>query len=330
MPDEVDWLLDLARRRAESGETVLYISHRMDEVRRVADRVTVLRNGETVGTKRRTGSPTTTSSRMMLGRRLDRLYPERTPTARERVALKATDLSVGHRLRGVDFALHEGEVLGVAGLQGHGQRELFMALFGAGPIAGRTRSLGPADGRSAARATPSAAMSAWRCLPEDRRGQGLLLDKPIRENVVLAALSRVVRHGFVDLRARARDWSKKRWRSSRSRPSSAEQPVGTLSGGNQQKVVLAKLLATEARILLFYDPTRGVDVGTKAEIFALMRDLAARGMAILFYSTDLAELCNVADRCLVMSYGQVAGVLAGTQITEDHILALTMAGKAAG
>jgi ribose transport system ATP-binding protein len=163
-------------------------------------------------------------------------------------------------------------------------------------------------------------------LPEDRRTQGLLLGKSVRDNLVLSALSRIVRHGFVD--ARAEDELVTGYTDRlRIVAASASQPVGTLSGGNQQKVVLAKLLATESRILLLYDPTRGVDVGTKAEIFAMMRDLATQGYAILFYSTDLAELANVADRTLVLSYGRVAAVLAGDDRTEDRILHATMTGQ---
>lgn len=327
LPDEVDWLLNLSRERATAGKTVLYISHRMSEVRRVADQVTVLRNGETVGTDATARLSDDDIIAMMLGRRLNRLFPPRTSTAGTQVALRASDLWVGHRLRGVNFALQEGEVLGVAGLQGHGQRELFMSLFG------MVRSQGTIEvwGKPTAIRNPRHALSSevgMALLPEDRRGQGLLLEKSVRENLVLASLRRIVRHGFLDL-AMERRIVAAATAQLQIKAESGEQPVGTLSGGNQQKVVLAKLLATEARILLFYDPTRGVDVGTKAEIFTLMRDLAARGMAILFYSTDLAELCNVADRCLVLSYGQVAGTLAGAGITEDHILALTLAGRAA-
>ena len=165
-------------------------------------------------------------------------------------------------------------------------------------------------------------------LPEDRRTQGLLLGKSVRENLVLSALSRIVRHGFVD--ARAEDELVSSYSDGCSiAAASPSQPVGTLSGGNQQKVVLAKLLATEARILLLYDPTRGVDIATKSEIFSMMRDLAAQGYAILFYSTDLAELANVADRALVLSYGTVAAVLDGADLTEDRILRATMAGHEA-
>jgi ribose transport system ATP-binding protein len=297
----------------------------MDEVRRVADRVTVLRNGETVDTVETASVTDDDIVSMMLGRRLARLFPERRPTATETVALRTTGLSVGRLLADVDLDLHEGEVLGVAGIQGHGQRELFMALFGAIRSSGRIE----VRGRPMTIRSPQHALSpevGIALLPEDRRTQGLLLGKSVRDNIVLSALSRIVRHGFVDTRAEdalVQGYSD-RLRIAAASPS---QQVGTLSGGNQQKVVLAKLLATESRILLFYDPTRGVDVGTKSEIFAMMRDLAADGYAILFYSTDLAELVNVADRTLVLSYGRIAAVLEGADLTEDRILHATMAGQ---
>jgi ribose transport system ATP-binding protein len=323
LPREVDWLLNKARDRAARGKLVLYISHRMDEVRRVADRVTVLRNGETVGTEATAALGDDDIVGMMLGRRLDRLFPARQPTATERVALKAINLKVGHQLRGVSFALHEGEVLGVAGLQGHGQRELFMALFGAERAEGQVEVWEkPVAIRSPGHAlSPEIGMAL---LPEDRRNQGILLGKSVRENVVLSALKRVVNRGLVDMRAE-RKLVDEAIAQLHIRTESMEQLAGTLSGGNQQKVVLAKLLATEAKILLFFDPTRGVDVSTKAEIFSLMRGLAARGFAILFFSTDLAELANVADRTLVMSYGAIAATLQGETMTEGAILSATLA-----
>jgi ribose transport system ATP-binding protein len=294
----------------------------MDEVRRAADRITVLRNGETVGTETTSRLTDGDIVSMMLGRRLDRLFPTRVPTATADVALKVVGLEVGHRLRGVSFDLHCGEVLGVAGLQGHGQRELFMSLFGVERATGQVE----VRGRKVTVRGPGHALSpeiGMALLPEDRRTQGLLLGKPIRENVVLAALKRIARRGLVDLRAE-RALVEGVAAQLRIKAGSIEQLAGTLSGGNQQKVVLAKLLASEARILLFFDPTRGVDVGTKAEIFALMRDLASRGFSILFFSTDLAELAHVADRTLVMSYGRIAAILEGEAITEGAILAATL------
>ena len=287
----------------------------MAEVRRVADRVTVLRNGETVGTEA-IGRPDRRRDRVDDARPAARpaCIPSAGATATDRIALQVDGFAVGHRLRGVDFALHEGEVLGVAGLQGHGQRELFLALFGAIRAQGQVEVCGrPVPIRS-----PRHALSAgigMALLPEDRRKQGLLLTKTVRENLVLSALAQG-RHGSgSSTRAPRPRWSSGAIQRTQIKADTPEQLAGTLSGGNQQKVVLAKLLATDARILLFYDPTRGVDVGTKAEIFAMMRDLAANGYAILFYSTDLAELANVADRTLVLSYGQVSTVLAGAR---DH------------
>jgi ribose transport system ATP-binding protein len=321
-PQEVDWLLAIARQRADAGKLVLYISHRLAEVRRVAERVTVLRNGQTVGTRTTKDLSDDALVTMMLGRRLDRLYPERRATRTTRIALQVEALSVGHRLCGVDLSLHEGEILGVAGLQGHGQRELFMALFGAAKSRGRIIVWGkPTEIHD-----PHHALSAgvgMALLPEDRRLQGLLLSKSVRENLILAILPRISRHGLLDLRREA-SLVAEAVRRLQVKISTPEQLAGTLSGGNQQKVVLAKLLATQARILLFYDPTRGVDVGTKAEIFVLMRDLAAQGYAILFYSTDLPELTHLADRVAVLSYGRVAAVLDGDGLEEEAILRATL------
>ena len=321
-PGEVQWLLGIARQRAAAGKTVLYISHRMAEVRMVADRITVFRNGETVGTRETHRLSDEEVVTMMLGRRLDRLYPQRHPTATARVALKLDRLAAGERLHGASLELHEGEVLGVAGLQGHGQRELFLALFGA------VRSKGAIAvwGRPVSIRNPHHALSAgigMALLPEDRRNQGLLLSKSVRENLVLSIVPRIIRRGLVDARAEA-TLVAGAVRRLRIKVETSEQEAGTLSGGNQQKVVLGKLLLTDARILLLYDPTRGVDVGTKAEIFQLMRDLAAQGYAILFYSTDLPELVHVADRVAVLSYGEVAAILTAPDMDEQKILHATM------
>jgi ribose transport system ATP-binding protein len=327
LPDQVDWLIRTARARAEAGKLVIYISHRLAEVRRVADRVTVLRNGQTVGTEAIGDLTDERIVSMMLGRRLANLYPERRATAKDQIALSVERLAVQPRLHGVDLELHEGEILGVAGLEGHGQRELFLALFGAVRAQGQVT----VRGRPVRIRSPRHAMSAgigMVLLPEDRRQQGLLLTKTVRENLVLSALARVARFGIIDPRAEAAMVERGIQRT-QIKADTPEQLAGTLSGGNQQKVVLAKLLETGARILLFYDPTRGVDVGTKAEMFAMMRELAANGYAILFYSTDLAELAHVADRTLVLSYGTVSTVLTGTETTEDRILAATMAGGGA-
>ena len=200
-------------------------------------------------------------------------------------------------------------MLGVGGLQGQGQRELFQALFGASRATGAVSLWGaPASSRSPRQALTG--RDGIALVPEDRRGQGLLLTKSVRENLTLSVIRRFSRGGLLDGAAARTALVRRDDRLPRaSRPRRPEQLAGTLSGGNQQKVIFGKMLLTEARVLLLYDPTRGVDVGTKGEIFQLMRDLAAKGYAILFYSSDLPELVHVADRVIVLRDGRVAAIL---------------------
>jgi ribose transport system ATP-binding protein len=227
----------------------------------------------------------------------------------------------------VDFDLIEGEVLGVGGLQGHGQRDLFQALFGAARATGAVELWG----KPARIASPRHALvgrEGLALVPEDRRGQGLLLPRSVRENLTLAVIRRFSARGWLDSRREAA-LVREMMDFLRIRAESPEQPAGTLSGGNQQKVIFGKMLLTEARVLLLYDPTRGVDVGTKGEIFQLMRDLAARGYAILFYSSDLPELVHVADRVLVLRDGRVAALLGAGRISEEAILRAAVLDEAA-
>ena len=315
---EADWLLGLTRELAAEGKLVIFISHRMEEVRHIADRLTIFRNGQTVAAHEATGVSDDEIVSQMLGRKLDRLYPERLPTSTGRMALKVRDLSAGKRVRGASFELREGEVLGVGGLQGHGQRELFQALFGT------TRSRGALEvwGKPTTVNNPRQALTGrdgLALVPEDRRGQGILLTKSVRENLTVSVIRRFSDFGLLS-RQKEDALVREMVDFLRIKTSTPEQAAGTLSGGNQQKVIFGKMLLTEARILLLYDPTRGVDVGTKGEIFQLMRDLAARGYAILFYSSDLPELVHVADRVLVMRNGEIAATLEGSANTEEGIL----------
>jgi ribose transport system ATP-binding protein len=322
-PKEVGWLLGLARRLAEEGLLVIYISHRLAEVREVADHVTVFRNGRNVGTRASEEVSEDEVVSLMLGRRLERLYPDRVATATERVALSVEELAFGHRLRGIDLDVREGEVVGVGGLQGQGQLELFLALFGVLHAGGRI-SVG---GRPVRIRSPRDALHAGiglALVPEDRQNQGLLLPKSVRENLTLAVARRFARYGLLDLR-QERALVDEAVRQLNIVLATPEQPVASLSGGNQQKVVIAKLLLTQARILLLYDLTRGVDVGTKGEIFQLMRDLAAQGYAILFFSTDMQELVHVADRVAVLAGGRVSALLEKDAITEEAIIRASIA-----
>jgi len=314
---ETAWLLALAKNLAESGRLVIFISHRLDEIRRIANRVTVFRNGSTVSVYDVPDVDDKTIISDMLGRPLDLLYPERTDAATSTVALKVQNLTLNHRLDDVSLDLHEGEILGVAGLQGHGQRELFHSLSGVN----RARACIELWERRLVIRSPRDTLlgrAGVAMVPEDRGTQGLLLSKSVRENLTLSSVDRLTRFGLI-VKAREAGLVEAICRSLRIKALS-EQLVSFLSGGTQQKVVFGKMLLTEARVLLLYDPTRGIDVGAKAEIFQLMRDLAQKGYAILFYSSDLAELVHVADRVLVFRNGRVGMVLQGERATEDHIL----------
>jgi ribose transport system ATP-binding protein len=320
-PRETEWLLGLSRKFARAGKLVIFISHRMSEVRQVADRVTVFRNGATVASHQTVAVSDEAIVAEMLGRRLDRLYPERKPTATRTVALRVRGLVGGARLRGVDLDVNEGEVHGVAGLQGQGQRELFQALFGITKARGTIELWGkPFAGggpREALNHRPGVAL-----VPEDRRSQGLLLSKSVGENLTLSVIPRFSRFGLLN-RRRERALVDEMMGFLKIKARTPQQIAGTLSGGNQQKVIFGKMLLTEARVLLLFDPTRGVDVGTKGEIFGLMRDLAGKGYAILFYSSDLAELVHVADRVSVMRHGRIAETLEG-EVSEQRILRAAM------
>ena len=322
-PREVEWLLGLAGRLAGTGMIVIYISHRLGEVQQVADQITVFRNGMMVGTRSAAEATEDEIIAMMLGRRIERLYPEKGQSVREEVTLRVRGLQLGHRLRDIDLEVHAGEVLGVGGLQGQGQLELFLSLFGVLRAQGRIE----VGGRQVRIGSPRQALNAGiglALVPEDRQNQGLLLPKSVRENVTLAVARRFARHGILDL-GQERALVDDAIRQLNIVLAGPEQPVASLSGGNQQKVVIAKLLLTQARVLLLYDLTRGVDVGTKGEIFRLMRKLADDGYAILFFSTDMQELLHVADRVAVLSDGTVSGLLAGNEVTEDAILRAAIA-----
>ena len=315
---ETEWLLGLTRRLAAEGRLVVFISHRMGEVRAVADRLTIFRGGRNVGAHSAGDISDDEIVTEMIGRRLERLYPERITYATGRIALEAKAFSCGPRLPGVDFQLREGEVLGVGGLQGHGQRELFQALFGVSRAEGEMSLWG----KPTSIASPRAALigrDGIALVPEDRRGQGLLLAKSVRDNLTLSVIRRISKHGFLNKSAETA-LVREMIDFLRIKVSTPDQQTDTLSGGNQQKVIFGKMLLTEARVLLLYDPTRGVDVGTKSEIFQLMRDLAEKGYAILFYSSDLPELVNVADRVMVLRLGRIAAMFEGERITEDAIL----------
>lgn len=316
-PKETEWLLGQARTLADAGMTVLFISHRIAEMRDVADCITVLRGGENVGTRRRGEYAEDDLISLMLARRLGAFFPPRDWQPTNEVALRVRDLGDGYRLKGVDLDLHAGEIVGVGGLQGQGQAQLFLTLYGAHPM--REGSLELMGEPVRIRSVRDALSAGLALVPEDRRRQGLLLSKPLRENLTLAVLRQLSRFGVID---RKRELVAVTEAIARFQivARDREQEVQWLSGGNQQKVLIAKLLMTKARILLLFDVTRGVDVGTKPQIFGFMRELASSGYSILFYSTDASELAAMADRVAVMAEGRIVATLDGSGLSEEAIL----------
>ncbi len=320
--EEVDWLLVLMRQLADEQKIVLFISHRLGEVRQVADRFTVFRNGHNVGSRLPHEANSDELVALMLGRKAERLFPVQRASHRDEVTLETAGLRVGHHASGVDMKLYKGEILGVGGLAGQGQDELFLSLFGIrrpqGTIRVRGNLVSIRSPRDALRAGIGLAL-----VPEDRANQGLVLPMTLLENISLAILPALSRFGFIR-RGQEAASAHSMIDQLRIVARGFDQPVAGLSGGNQQKVVLAKLLLTKPSILLLADCTRGVDVGTKAEIFDLLRRLSEQGTSVLFYSTDLEELVNVCDRVLVMYDGGIAAELAGETLSETNIIRASM------
>lgn len=310
------WVLAQGRAAADSGAVVLLITHRLPEVRSTADRITVLRSGVDVLTGSADELEDDALIAAMLGRRVEVLYPSREPPSGE-PAFRVDGLVAAGLPGPVDLEVNRGEILGIGGLQGQGQRELLMALAGAQPWAAGSASLLGAG--YSPRSPREAVRRGVAYVPEDRQREGLFLGHSVQSNITISSLERFVRHGLIDRVAelRAAQSGAATVGISRDRLSAR---ASTMSGGNQQKVVLAKVLLDEPKLLLLHDCTRGVDVGTKADIFELMARLAAAGTAILFYSSDLSELVHICDRVAVIAEGRLGAVIARDELTEDAIL----------
>ncbi|MFF3994063.1 sugar ABC transporter ATP-binding protein [Streptomyces cyaneofuscatus] len=323
-PREVETLFRVIENLRGQGIAVLYVSHRMDELYRICDRVTVLRDGRHIHTGDLADLDRMRLVSMMLGRDLAEVRREgltsfdaaghevaRTPV------LTATGLDRHHQLHDISLQLYGGEVLGLGGLLGSGRSETAKALTGALPLDGGEITV---DGERIGRPTPAAAIRAGiSMLPEDRKAEGIIPQLSVRENIVLAAMPRLSRAGIVSRERQDRivDVFMERLRIKASSP---EQKVGELSGGNQQKVLLARWLCLEPKVLLLDEPTRGIDVGAKAEVQSLIDDLAREGLAVLLISSDIEELIEGADRIVVLRGGAVAGELAGDEVAESRLL----------
>lgn len=320
--DEVRRLFDLLNHLRDRGKAIIFISHRMAEVREIADRMTVFRNGTNVGTFAAREVDDDKLIELMLGQHVQQSFPPRAelPQNAETV-LQVDGLAAGELLHDISFSVRAGEVLGIAGLEGQGQGELLLALFG---VIRRLTGSVSVRGRRVRLGTPwRATRAGFALIPEDRRTQGLLQPLSLRENIIMASLGKVTRLGLVNQR-REREVAQRGMQRMEIKAASMELPVRALSGGNQQKVVIAKWLAAGGDIFLFYDPTRGVDVGTKRAFYELIKGLAEAGKAVLLYTTELSEFVGLCHRVLIMNDHRIVKQLEGEAISEGGILSASI------
>ncbi len=323
MESEVETLFRVIRRLKDDGIGIVYISHNLEEVFAISDTITVLRDGRHIASKPAGEITPGDAVRMMIGRDISEMYPERRAVKGECV-LNVNGLSSGTGLRDVSFSLHKGEILGITGLLGAGRTELARALFGVDPVSGGRVTIGgnPAHLRS----IPEAMAAGMGFVPEDRKHQGLFLDKSVMWNISSTNIPSISRRGMIN-RKRERSFARKYTDTLDVRVSGLNQKVVNLSGGNQQKVVLAKWLARNPRVLILDDPTRGIDVGAKQSIYRLMVDLAATGMGIIFISSELPEILGISDRILVMGSGTILGELSREEANQESVMGLLTCDK---
>lgn len=321
---ETEGLFEIIRQLREEGIAIIYISHRMDEIYALSDRVAVLRDGTYVGTLEKHEIDAPTLVRMMVGRELSSFYTkEHDPSAvRGPVVLEVKDVTDGgRRVHPCDLTLHAGEVLGLAGLVGSGRTELARLIYGADPRVGGNVVL---NGKPAPANDPKASLNAGLAyLTEDRKAQGLFLDMSVRDNVNLGVIDKDARSAGILNINQARKRAMQAILGLRIRVAGAGVNVGALSGGNQQKVLISRWLETNPKVLILDEPTRGVDIGAKSEIYKIIDDLAKRGLGVLVISSELPEIIGICDRVLVMREGRIEGEVGGSTgraITQENIM----------
>jgi ribose transport system ATP-binding protein len=319
---ETQVLFRLIRSLRERGVGIVYISHRMEELHQIADRVTVLRDGQYVGTRRMDDVTDDEIIAMMVGREISAAYDDRqdVPTGSAEVVLSVRGVSTKNLLRDVSFDLHRGEILGFAGLMGAGRTETARAIIGADPMSAGTVVV---NGKELRISGPNVAVKhGIGYLPEDRKRHGLMLEQDVTFNVAMASLSaNKTPLGFLR-EGRARRVADSFIKSLRIKTPSNKTNVKTLSGGNQQKVVIAKWLARNCDVLIFDEPTRGIDVGAKEEIYKLINQLADDGKAVIMISSELPEVLRLSHRIVVMSQGRVTGTLSPDRADQESIMKL--------
>lgn len=325
--DRVQWLLNLARKLADEGKVVIFISHRMAEIQDACDRITILRNGTYAGTV-----PVDEHMDMdeiigmMLGRKMSNYFPKIESHVQKEVVLELKNITYEHILNGVNLTLYKGEVLGIGGLAGQGQAELLEALYGIHAVKGEIMLNGE---KTVIKSPKDAIRKGIALVPEERAIQGLFLNLGIDFNISIPSVDRLKKGLLVD--KKKEDALVDEYMNILAvKAAGPQSPAKDLSGGNQQKIVMAKILSCEPSLLLMHDITRGVDVGTKKEMFSLVRELARQGKSVLFFSTDVEELVNVCDRVIVMRDGEVAISVSEKELTKENIIGASIGAERKG
>jgi rhamnose transport system ATP-binding protein len=315
-PKEVDTLFDIARRLREEGRTIIFVSHRLEEVRALCDRITVFRDGSRVATETVATLADADIIRLMIGRPLKE-FMHKTRAAIGEVALKVENLTLPGYFADISFEVRKGEIVGLGGLVGAGRTDVARAIFGVAPAESGTVAV---NGRTVAITDPSQAIALGLAfVPEDRAAAGIFRTLAVEQNITAAIPGRIAPGGFIR-HAMERALASESVRKLRIRLASLRQPIGELSGGNQQKAILARWLLTDPAVLILDEPTRGIDIGVKAEFYDMIGELAAAGRAILLISSELPELLALCDRVLVMSEGRLTADIPRGEATQEAIM----------
>ncbi|MEG2224874.1 MAG: sugar ABC transporter ATP-binding protein [Citrobacter sp.] len=315
---EIDSLFQVTRLLKEQGTGIVYISHRLEELALIADRATVMRDGQFIATVDYDAVKISDLIAMMVGRDLGNIYPRREPLAQRKPVLEVSGLMRNGVLNNIDFTLYQGEILGFAGLMGAGRTELARAIFGADPIDGGTLKLN--GNVTVIKDIPDAIKQGISYLTEDRKKEGLALGLSVERNIMLGNYPEYSdRYGNVDSK-RCQKTSEEQVKALRIKTPHLEQAALNLSGGNQQKIIIARWVCKDTDILIFDEPTRGIDVGAKLEIYELMNRLVAKGKSIIMISSELPEVLGMCDRILVMRNGRITGELASDDATQEKIM----------
>jgi ribose transport system ATP-binding protein len=315
---EVEKLFDLVRKLKSQGITIIYISHRLSEIFELSDRVTVFRDGKQIETLNTAETTKSELIRIMVDRELDETYPPRRGTVGSPI-LEVQNLSTAQLLKDINFTLNKGEILGFGGLVGAGRTELARAIYGADPISSGKILINQKPFKMK---HPQDAVSLHiGLIPEDRKQHGIISELSVKENISFSSFKKISKIGFIQMKLLEKT-AKRMTKSLRIVTPNVEKKVKELSGGNQQKVILARWLATDCDIILFDEPTRGIDVGAKQEIYELIIELASQGKGIIFISSEMPELLGMSDRIIVMHEGVITGELSKAEATQDRVLHL--------